>query len=449
MSKFKMTVVAVALTSAALFLARSNAYAVASYSRQTGLSCTACHTTFPELTSVGRDFKLNGYTTTAEDTISETGTNKYAPLSLLKTFPLSASVHADVTATGKRQPASQNPTAEFQALNLYLAGQITPHFGTFLQISYESDTDHFSLDSSDVRYANETKLAGKSLIWGFDVNNNPTYEDVWNSVPAQSFPFDAAPGDAGFAPAATTLIDGALATQVIGGGPYAMWNNHLYGTVALYRSQHIGAPQPDTGAGNVININEAAPYWRLAWQQNAGKDNYFEVGTYGLYVSSHPNSVSGPTDSYVDLAADATYEHTLPNHDLITVHSTFIYERSDLPASVGQGLASQPRHELKTYRLDVNYHWGSRVTLTAGPFITWGTSDNLLYAPGAVTGFSNGSPNNTGYIVQAAYWPWQNFEVGAQYRGFTQFNGAGSNYDGAGRNASDNNTLYVFAWVNF
>jgi hypothetical protein len=112
-------------------------------------------------------------------------------------------------------------------------------------------------------------------------------------------------------------------------------------------------------------------------------------------------------------------------------------------------LASQARHDLKTCRLDANYHWGNRVTLTAGPFITWGTSDSLLYAPGAVTGFANGSPDNTGYIVQAAYWPWQNFEVGVQYRGFTKFNGARSNYDGTGRNASDNNTLYVFGWMNF
>lgn len=448
MKQFNMMTVVVAVGVAVLL--GSNAYAVASYSRQTGLSCAACHATFPELTSVGRDFKLHGYTETSAETISETGTNKFSPLTLLKIVPLSASVHAAVTATNLRQPGSQNPSVEFpQTVNLYLAGQITPHFGTFIQMTYESSDDHFTIDSSDVRYANQTKLAGKDLIWGIDANNNPTYEDLWHSTPAWSFPFDAMPGSAGFAPSAGTLIDGALATQVVGGGPYAMWGNHLYGLVEVYRSQHIGTSQPETGVGNAININGAAPYWRLAWQQDAGKDNYFEVGTYGLYVSSHPNSVSGPTDSYVDFAVDATYERTLPNQDLITLHTAFIYERNDLPASVGQGLASQSQHELKTYRLDANYHFGNKVTLTAGPFITWGTSDSLLYAPGAVTGFANGSPDNSGYIVQVAYWPWQNFEVGVQYRGFTKFNGASSNYDGAGRNATDNNTLYVFGWINF
>jgi SagB-type dehydrogenase family enzyme len=38
------------------------ANAVPSFSRQTGLPCSSCHTTGPELTALGRTFKLNGYT---------------------------------------------------------------------------------------------------------------------------------------------------------------------------------------------------------------------------------------------------------------------------------------------------------------------------------------------------------------------------------------------------
>src|SRR5665647_2743974 len=40
----------------------TTARAVPSFARQTGLSCTACHTVFPELTPFGRLFKLGGYT---------------------------------------------------------------------------------------------------------------------------------------------------------------------------------------------------------------------------------------------------------------------------------------------------------------------------------------------------------------------------------------------------
>lgn len=425
-------------------LAPRNAHAVASFSRQTGLPCSACHTTFPELTAFGRQFKLSAYTLSSQPTISS------SDLSLLKSIPLSASVHASLTETNKRQPQSADPSTEFpQTINIYLAGRVTPHFGTYIQMTYANSADHFTVDNSDVRYARQTTWRGKPLTWGIDANNNPGYEDLWNSIPTYDFPYDATPDSAGFVPQAAALIDGGLAQQVVGAGPYAMWDNHLYGLVDLYRSQHIGTAQPETGVGFLNNIQGVAPYWRLAWQQNVGKTNYFELGTYGIYIAAHPNAVSGPTDHYTDLGLDGTYERFLANGDLITVHSTYIHERSDRGASLDQGLVAVSGHTLSTWRLDANYHFGHRATLTAGPFITWGTGDVLLYAPGTVTGFANGRPDTGGYIVQAQYVPWENLELGVQYRGFTKFDGARTNYDGAGRNASDNNTLYVFMWLNF
>lgn len=435
---------------AAMLLAAPNAWAVASFSRQTGMTCVQCHTSYPELTSAGRDFKLNAFTgTTDQNTISQQGNGGTPGLALLNFVPLSASFHADLTATGQRQPRTQNPSVEApQAVNLYLAGQLAPHFGTFLQLTYSSDSDHFTMDSSDVRYSNETQLAGKDLVWGVDANNNPTYEDLWNSVPGNSFPYDATVDSAGFLPAARTIIDGPLATQVVGTGPYAMWNDHLYGLVELFRSQHVGVAQPDSGANNLINIHVAAPYWRLAWQQDLGKSDYIEVGAYGIYVRSTPNSVSGTADRYTDLGADITYEHTRPSGDRFVLHGMFIHESNALDGSVAQGLAAKSGHILDTFRFDAAYHFGSRLVVTAGPFVTTGSRDDVLYPTGAVSGFANGSPDNSGYIAQVGYWPAQNLEIGAQYRGFTRYNGASSNYDGAGRSASANNTLYLFVWWN-
>src|SRR5512135_3691230 len=57
----KMAVVLVIL-GLGLVLVAGQAQAVPSFGRQTGLECSACHTVFPELTPVGRNFKLNGYT---------------------------------------------------------------------------------------------------------------------------------------------------------------------------------------------------------------------------------------------------------------------------------------------------------------------------------------------------------------------------------------------------
>ena len=46
------------------------AAAVPSYARQTGLPCSGCHTTPPELNAAGRRFKLLGYVDRGEDTKS-------------------------------------------------------------------------------------------------------------------------------------------------------------------------------------------------------------------------------------------------------------------------------------------------------------------------------------------------------------------------------------------
>jgi hypothetical protein len=64
-------------------------------------------------------------------------------------------------------------------------------------------------------------------------------------------------------------------------------------------------------------------------------------------------------------------------------------------------------------------------------------------------GSTSGSPNSNGWIAELDYLPWQNVKLTLQYTAYQKFNGAKSDYDGAGRNASDNNTLYILGWFNF
>ena len=45
--------------------------------------------------------------------------------------------------------------------------------------------------------------------------------------------------------------------------------------------------------------------------------------------------------------------------------------------------------------------------------------------------------------------PIQNIRLTLQYTGYTKFNGGRSNYDGTGRNAGANNTLFANVWVAF
>jgi len=91
-----------------------------------------------------------------------------------------------------------------------------------------------------------------------------------------------------------------------------------------------------------------------------------------------------------------------------------------------------------------------------GAFDISGSRDADLYAPAELDG-SAGKPDSRGYLVQieyvpfgkrdSPYRPWMNLRVGVQYTGYSRFNGSSSNYDGSGRDASDNDTLFAFVWV--
>src|SRR5580692_12327448 len=158
-----------------LFLQAPSASAVPSYARQTGFPCKACHYMPPELTTLGRAFKLNGYTMTGKPTVTSPGKGNTSGLSILESFPLSVLFDASFTnlkspqvvpqQTGPPLP-SQNGSFEFpQQASLFLAGAWATHVGSFIQVTYSSQGDHFTWDNTDIRYANATKLFSKDLAF--------------------------------------------------------------------------------------------------------------------------------------------------------------------------------------------------------------------------------------------------------------------------------------------
>jgi hypothetical protein len=100
-------------------------------------------------------------------------------------------------------------------------------------------------------------------------------------------------------------------------------------------------------------------------------------------------------------------------------------------------------------KLTGSYSFKGRYDFTLGYFSTGGTSDPLIYYPESVNGSRIGKPNSNGFILEAALIPWQNTIFSIQYTLYNSFNGAGSDYDGFGRKASDNNTLYLGFWIAF
>ena len=87
----------------------ATSYAVPSFARQTGMTCQACHTVFPELTPFGRSFKLNGYQIDNLPQVQGITPSKDVTLVLNYVPPLSLMFQTSFTKTGTALPDSLLP----------------------------------------------------------------------------------------------------------------------------------------------------------------------------------------------------------------------------------------------------------------------------------------------------------------------------------------------------
>src|SRR5271157_4534215 len=164
-----------------------SAAALPSYARQTGQTCSTCHTAFPQLTPFGRRFKLGGYT--AEG--GEYTWPPYPPISFMVQGTFTHYNSALTAPMGTYAPPSPNGGFDTnnnyfdgQQISAFYGGKIYGNLGAFVQMTYSNDYGRsFGLDNTDIRYADTVKLAGFDVLYGLTVNNNPTVQDVWNTTP--------------------------------------------------------------------------------------------------------------------------------------------------------------------------------------------------------------------------------------------------------------------------
>ncbi len=421
---------------AVLFLTQSGrVLALPSFAVQTGQQCEACHVGAfgPQLTQLGRQFKLNGYT-------SSDGGDHFPPLAAMA---LTSFTHTKADQPGGAVPGFRgNDNLALDQASLFYAGRITNHLGAFVQTTYDGVGNGFTWDQLDIRYADTLQLGGHDLIYGVTLNNNPTVQDLWNSTPAWGFPFAASP--LAPTPAAATLIDGGLAQQVVGLGAYASWNDLLYVEFDAYRGLSADAMRKlgVTSAGPPSTLHGFSPYWRVALEHTFG-NHYLELGTYGISAQVRPGGQQQfGADRITDFAVDATYQYNPTPEYNISAYATYIRESQSLHASrfvVG----SAPSGDLRTWRTDVSFSYKNTYTANAQYFETYGRSDPGLY------GTANGSPNSAGWVGEVDYVPsgklgsylpsWLNVKLQLQYVAYTRF-------DGTTRNASDNDTFYALLW---
>lgn len=443
----------------ALAVAAQAAWAVPAFNRQTGQNCLACHVggQFPELTAYGRLFKLTGYTLGS----------RALPLSVMGVWGLTRTAH-----TAGEDPSNfpKNGAGTFQSASVFAAGRIADNFGMFAQVTYNNYAQqnaqgewvgHTSSDNMDFRYADRLIDAHQDLIWGATLNNNPSVQDVWNSAPAWTYPyvtssFQVAPSTSG------PLLAGGLAQQVAGAGGYVFWNRTLYVEASLYRTANGFWSFLSQGIanGDTTKLKGANPYWRLALSHEFGAHSVM-AGVFGLDAQVYPDNQdpTGPTSHYRDVGVDAQYQYILDPH-AVMVTASYLHEKTSWAQPlVDAGSVSNASDTVYQTKVKGSYVYDAHYGASLAWFRTGGSTDMALYGGGVdetgapigapVTGNLAGNPRTDGFIAEVFWLPVQWVRVGAQYWIYNHFNGASTNYDGFGRNARDNNTLFVYVWGAF
>lgn len=420
---------------AVLSVFATQAQAVPSFSRQTGMTCDSCHTSAPGLTKVGREFKLNGYQMDGMAQVHQSPGKSSPGQSINKIPQLSVLFKAGEEGVSKKVDHHQNPSAEYPAaFVLYYAGRVAPHFGAFLDAAYSGHGGHFGLDNADFRYARDTKLFSHNLIWGLDVNNSPSEEDVWNSSPQWSGPYlqHGGPVPVNLVP----FIDKMKHTTV-GAGAYQYWNGLVYTYAAFYQAAKQGHLTPNYRTSTTIK--GANPYFRIALTPI----NNFEIGSFGVFAKNNPANGYGD-EHFADIGFDSQYQW-YPNHqNIVTAHLRYIHQHATGLAKATPGYSGSNSLNSNFVDFDTNWIYKHRYGLTFAYFYANGDRSNYYrakYGAGGAGGFAkNTRPKTSGEIAQAFWFPWQNVRLGLSYTAYNSYNGSSGTYNSSGRSASDNNT---------
>jgi hypothetical protein len=436
---------AIALATA-LFPAKSGA--VPAFARQTGQECAACHVgSFgPQLTTYGRNFKLNGYVW---------GDNA-SLVNGLSGMVFGGFTHTKADQTSKPAPiAATNDNWTVDQAALFYGGRITEKVGMLVQATYHNPTASFQWDNSDIRYADTAELFGHQLLYGATLNNNPTVQDAWQTTPAWAFPYvtsSVAP-----APAYSPYIASGQGQRVLGLGFYGLLDDLLYVELSGYHS--LNSPLQRTlgmtGAAAFDRLDGVAPYWRVALQHDYGI-HYVEIGTYGAIFDRFPLNMRGlGTDTITDIAADLTYQATLGGGDhIFSAYATYLRENLRLAATMAAGGSDNLNDRVDNYRMNLSYYYLNTYGITVSRFASFGNTDATFFSAS-----NNGKPNSSGWTVQfdvtpfgghdSLAFPYLNARFFVQYTAYDRFNGSATNFDGNGRKAADNNTVFTGLWLAF
>ena len=477
---FKKKKLIVALAAVGGMALSSSAWALPSFARQTGWSCAACHTSYPQLTPMGRMFKLLGFTTTnlqrQQKLQAKFGNSVGVLLSRVSQFSIFLQASATNVAGGQavfggtNAGASPNNNVQFpQQVSLFYAGEVTPHIGSFLHLTYSGGGSGtggggFSFDDSSIVWTHPWKFGTNNLlVTGVDVNNTPTAMDLWNTTPDWQAPFFLSDYSSWNHVPQPFIVNSAGAAYPLAGlGAYAAdifgpnKANWLYADADVYTNAQGTQNNPVNGFSGAFpngptgRLSGAAPYVRLAYQHDWGNWNW-EVGAYGMWSSVYdsPNTKTGPIDRFDDYDLDTQLQWlNINDNNNLTVRAAWINEQQGFGA--GNNSSSLSSGNLNTFNLNATYWYHDRYALQGGYRNVWGSANPGLYNnPNTNFRYSaNGSPDTSNKWIEASYLPWWNTRFSLRYVVYNKFRGVGAPSTSVhGYGASSYNTLELLAWI--
>jgi hypothetical protein len=445
------------------------AAAIPVFARQTQQNCVACHVggQYPELTPYGRYFKLTGFTQGVKQ-ITDDGVG----------FPVAMSVQFGVNhmsnnaadgnpaaAAGTPIDARNGQLAPDQA-SIYAGGRIADNIGLFAQYTFawdQGDRRHgtFGADNIDLRYVDHFVNAQHDFIFGFSLNNDPGVTDVFNSSPAWAFPFQYSASGSGTAPPVQTALEAQYGGgTALGFNAYAYIDKSYYAEFGIYRVSsgltniltYTSDPNAPGHNGSVPLVG-ANPYYRLAYTTAWGASNVM-AGVFGMRSRVGDGSGDGLATVYNDRGVDAQYQYISDPH-VVSAQLRYTNEHISDPANL---VYSNSSSNMRSFYAKAMYVYRAKYGAGLAYWREQGSSDAHYADPTASANLfscldapncTNGSPNSQVWIPALFWQPLQNLRLTVYHTFFTQFMGAGSNYDGYGRKASDNNSTYFYVWMDF
>jgi len=461
--KKRMAYGALGLLSLAVFAPKSS-FAIPSFARQTGLACDVCHTVFPHLTPFGREFKLHGFTYDYSDLIKmvRQAAKKRAaeeggmPDLVINKIPMVSVRIAGVWANqdggskvgnGKVSDTQGNfsypagyPTKDtFNLVNgdsLYIAGEITPHLGAWVEIGGWNDHGgNASLAGYDaILNGGDHTVDNKNFTYGLSFENMVGFDDVGQAGPGNwGVPLmnPLSTHNTLFDPFGGLIIEGAEAYAMLGN----FTNGGIYGNIGLYDPSTGNNEGAGSSIATVGNIAGTSSY---SWQGAKHVDTYADV-EYWLPGFKNIYSMIGAFGYFGQEKMEngsVQYSDNVNDYGL-EAQAQYIGGKN-LVEFFGE---VQKQHDSKFYGTDewtgTPYYGASvnrtGIALKADYYYdrTYGVYAKYMYAHSGTVQ----DVDYSGYILGVSWYPWQNVNVKAERMMWSKYHPGQVQYPGS--SASD------------